>query len=128
MQHSKLQSWTKVLMTVLQYSYFSVISRSLLKQCLLFEIFLQFTLPPPYTNLKLRRNSGYTRVQHCLWDEGRGWTFVNWKTPQKCKSVPRLLSMIRFYSWNDIGDCRYRMLKEYHLSVDMVYKLFCQQW
>ena len=35
-----------------------------------------------------------TRVQHCLWDEGRCWTCVNWKTPQKCKSVPRLLSMI----------------------------------
>ena len=34
------------------------------------------------------------RVQHCLRGEGRGWTCVNWKTPQKCKSVPRLLSMI----------------------------------
>ena len=35
-----------------------------------------------------------TRVQHCLWGEERGWTCANWKTPQKCKSVPRLLSMI----------------------------------
>ena len=26
-----------------------------------------------------------TRVQHCLWGEGRGWTCVNWKTPQKRK-------------------------------------------
>ena len=26
---------------------------SLLKQCILFEIFLQFSLPPPYTKLKL---------------------------------------------------------------------------
>ena len=34
-----------------------------------------------------------TRVQHCLWGEGRGWTCVNWKTPQKRESVPRLLSM-----------------------------------
>ena len=33
-------------------------------------------------------------IQHCLWGEGRGWTCVNWKTPQKSKSVPRLLSMI----------------------------------
>ena len=35
-----------------------------------------------------------THVQHYLWGEGRGWTCVNWKTPQKCKRVPRLLSMI----------------------------------
>ena len=35
-----------------------------------------------------------TRVQHCLWGEGRSWTCVNWKTPQKRRSVPRLLSMI----------------------------------
>ena len=34
---------------------------SLLKQCILVEIFLQFSLPPPYTKLKLGKNSGYTR-------------------------------------------------------------------
>ena len=34
--------------------------RSLLKQCI-FEIFLHFPLPPPYTKLKLGKNSGYTR-------------------------------------------------------------------
>ena len=44
----------KVLGTVLQYSHFSVISP------ILFEIFLQFFLPPPYTKLKLGKNSGYT--------------------------------------------------------------------
>ena len=33
---------------------------SLLKQCILFEIFLQFSLPPPYTKLKLGKNFGYT--------------------------------------------------------------------
>ena len=63
----------------------------LLKQCILFEILLQFSLPPSYTKLKLGQN---TRVQHCLWCEGRGWTSVNWKTLRKCKSVLRLLSMI----------------------------------
>ena len=31
---------------------------SLLKQCILFKIFLQFFLPPPYTKLKLGKNSG----------------------------------------------------------------------
>ena len=66
---------------------------SLLKQCILFEIFLQFSLPPPYTKLKLGKILD-TRVQHCLRGEGRGWTYVNWKTLQKRKSVPRLLSMI----------------------------------
>ena len=34
---------------------------SLLKQCIIFEMFLQFSLPPPYTKLKLGKNSGYTR-------------------------------------------------------------------
>ena len=33
---------------------------SLLKQCIFFEIFLQFSLPPPYTKLKLETISGYT--------------------------------------------------------------------
>ena len=66
---------------------------SLLKQCIVFEIFLQFSLPPPYKKLKLGKILE-TRVQQCLWGEGRGWTCVNWKTPQKLKRVPRLLSMI----------------------------------
>ena len=56
---------------------------SLLKQCVLFEIFLQFCLPPPYTKLKLGKILD-TCVQHYLWGEGRGWTCMNWKTPQKC--------------------------------------------
>ena len=38
------------LATALQYSYFSVMS---LKQCSVFEIFLQFALPPLHTKLKL---------------------------------------------------------------------------
>ena len=50
---SLLQSWTNVLGTVLQYSYFLLFLGSLLKQCSVFEIFLQFSLPPPYTKLKL---------------------------------------------------------------------------
>ena len=88
-----LQSLTKVLGTVLQYSYFLSLLSFLLKQCIIFEIFLQFSLAPPYTKLKLGKILD-TRVQHCLWGEGRGWTCVNWNTPQKRRSVPRLLSMI----------------------------------
>ena len=34
---------------------------SILKQCIIFKIFLQFSLPPPYTKLKLGKSSGYTR-------------------------------------------------------------------
>ena len=76
-----------------QYCNIHIFLGSLLKQCIFFEIFLQFSLPPPYTKLKLGKILE-TRVQQCLWGEGRGWTCVNWKTPQKRKSVPRLLSMI----------------------------------
>ena len=83
-----LQSWTKVLGTVLQYSYFNVISRFPLKAVHPFRKFLAVLPPPTYTKLKLEKNLD-TRVQHCLCGEGRGWTCVNWKTPQKCKSVPR---------------------------------------
>ena len=44
---------------------------SLLKQCILFEIFLQFSLPPPYTKLKLGKNSGYRRQTLFVgWREG----------------------------------------------------------
>ena len=81
-----LQSWTKVLGTVLQYSYFSVISRSLLKQCILFKIFLQFCLPPPYTKLKLWKNSGYTHPTLFEgWGEGLGLCQLeNAPEMQKC--------------------------------------------
>ena len=76
-----------------QYCNIHIFLGSLLKQCIFFEIFLQFSLTPPYTKLKLGKILE-TRVQQCLWGEGRGWTCVNWKTPQKLKRVPRLLSMI----------------------------------
>ena len=51
----------KVLGTVLQYSYFSVISRFPLKTVHPFRNFLAVLPPPPYTKLKLGKNSGYTR-------------------------------------------------------------------
>ena len=38
---------------------------SLLKRCSLLENFLQFSLPPPYTTLKLKKILD-TRVQQCL--------------------------------------------------------------
>ena len=47
----------------MQYSNFSVILGSLIKQCILFEIFLQFPPPPtpPLPPPHLMQNSGYTR-------------------------------------------------------------------
>ena len=40
--------------------FFLSLLGSLIKQGILFEIFLQFSLPPPYIKLKLGKNSGYT--------------------------------------------------------------------
>ena len=66
-----LQSCTKVLGTVLQYSYFSVISRFPLKTVHPFRNFLAVLPPPPYTKLKLGKNSGYTRPTLFVgWGEG----------------------------------------------------------
>ena len=91
------QSRTKVLGTVLQYAYFSVFSRFPLKTEHHFRNFLALLPPPPYTKLKLEKNSGYTRPTLFV-GKGRRWTCVNWKTPQKSKSVPRRLSMIVDYT------------------------------
>ena len=57
---SKLQSWTKVLGTVMQYAYFCVALGSLIKQCIFFKIFHSSPYPTLY-KLKLGKNSGYTR-------------------------------------------------------------------
>lgn len=67
-----LQSWTKVLGTVLQYACFYAISRLPLKAVHHFRNFQQFP--------------GHI--------QGRGWTCMNYKTPKKRKSDLRLLSMI----------------------------------
>ena len=67
----------------MQYSDFSVILGSLIKQCILFE-------PPPLTLCKILD----TRVQQWLCGKEEGWACVDRKTPQKCKSVPRHLCMI----------------------------------
>ena len=62
------QSWTKVSLDstaiFIFFCYFSVLS--LLKQCSVFEILLQFTLPPPYTKFKLGKKILDTGVQHVI--------------------------------------------------------------
>ena len=67
----------------MQYSFFSVISRF---PCTVFRIFLQFSLPPPFTKLKLGKNSGYTRPTLFVgWGEGFDLCeLVNTPEMQKC--------------------------------------------
>ena len=67
-----LQSWTKVLETVPQYSYFSVISRFPLKTVHHLRNFLALLPPPsPHSIQSWQSWISYTRVQQCLWGEGR---------------------------------------------------------
>ena len=63
-----LQSWTKVLGTVLQYSYFS---RFPLKTVHLFRNFLAVLPPPTLYKVETRKNSGNTRPTVFVgWGEG----------------------------------------------------------
>ena len=66
---------------------------ALIKQGILFEIFLQFSLPPP-----IQCWNSDADVQRCLWGcwggGGRGWVSVNWKKDSQFKCVSGLLSMI----------------------------------
>ena len=59
---------------------------SLLKQCIHFEIFLHFSLPWPYTKMKLGKNSEYTRpTLFVRWGEGLElWELENAPEMQKC--------------------------------------------
>ena len=50
---------------------------SLLKQGILFKIFVAVLPPPTLYKVKTRKKILDTRVQHCLWGEGRGWPCVN---------------------------------------------------
>ena len=69
-------------------------SRFALKTVHPFRNFLVVLPPPTLYKVETQKKILDTRVQRWLWGEGRGWTSMNWKTPQKRKSVPRLLSMI----------------------------------
>ena len=93
------QSWsrTKVLELgqLCNILFFLSFLGSVIKQCILFEIFLQFFLPPPYTKLKIGKKNLDTRVQLCLWGEGRGWACqCKLENALEMQSVSRLWSMI----------------------------------
>ena len=79
-------------------------------QCILFKIFLQFSLPPPYTMLKFGKNSGYTRPTLFV-GRGEGLGMSELENAQKCKSVPRLLPMI--LACIELNSINYAVLKVY---------------
>ena len=81
-----LQSRTKSLKQCCNIHIFLSFLGSLLKQCILFEIFLKFSLPPPYTKLKLGKNSGYRRPTMFVgWGQGLDLCeFQNASETQKC--------------------------------------------
>ena len=121
-----LQSWTKFCNIHIFLSFLPAVH-----PC---EIFLQFSLPPPYTKLKLGKNSAYTRPTLFVgW--GEGLDLCELETPQKRKTVPRLLSMIVvrvLYSvrspWSAICSPCF-ILFEVPLSVSLVYRpisTFCR--
>ena len=60
------QCWTKVLGTVLQYSYFSVISRFLLKTVQHFRNFVAVLPSPTRYKVETRKKILDTRVQHVI--------------------------------------------------------------
>ena len=82
------------------FIFFCHFSGSLLKQCIIFEIFLQFYLPPPYTKLKLGKKSGYTRPTLFVgWGEGLDLCELeNAPETQKCPET-------------FVHDCSYKGLK-----------------
>ena len=90
-----LQSWTKVLGTVPQYSYFPVISRFLLKTVHHFRNFLALLLLPTLDKVETRKNSRYTRPTLFV-GGGEGLDLFDWENATETLKVPRLLSMTRF--------------------------------
>ena len=89
------KSWKKVLGTVLQYSYFSVMSRFPLTRVHPFRNFLAVLPPPPYTKLKLGKKVWIhaSNIVCCLLFVGVGPVWIV-KSPRNAKLSQDLLSMI----------------------------------
>ena len=66
-----LQSWTKVLGRAMQYSFFLSFWVPSLNSASFLKLIFLAVLPPPYTKLKFRKNSGYMRPTLFVgWGEG----------------------------------------------------------
>ena len=74
---------------------------SLLKKCILVHPKFSCSSPSPQPIQSWNSETNLdTRVQHCLWGEGRGWTCVNWKMPQKRKCSKTFVHDCRFaWAW-----------------------------
>ena len=91
---------------------------SLLKQCILFEILLQFCLQPPYTKLKLGKNSGYTRLTLFVgWGEGLDPCELENALRNAKVSQASLLSMIVVMILTSDGIFRYLLKAEWAIWI-----------
>ena len=79
----------------MQYSFFSVISGFRHKTVHPFRNFLAVLPPPTLYKAENRKKNLDTRVQLCLWGEGRGWACqCKLENALEMQSVSRLWSMI----------------------------------
>ena len=84
--------------------FLSFLGSLILKTVILFETFVQFSLSPTLYNVQSWNSEKIqdTRVQHCLWSEGRVGPVWTGKCPRNA-SVPRLLSMIVVFPGFSVG-------------------------
>ena len=99
---------------------------SLIKTVILFETFVQFSFPRTPYNVQSWNSEKIqdTRVQHCLWGEGRVWPMWTWKRPRNA-SVPRLLSMIVVFPGFSVGKSFLYPLSLYPFSLHPLPALIC---
>ena len=86
--------------------------------------FWKFSCSSPPTLCKILD----TRVQHWLWGKGEGWACVNWKTPLKCKSVPRHLSMIVGVKHLSLKSDQFKISPQYMVVTGWVVKQTLIRW
>ena len=79
--------------TAMQYSFFSVILGSLIKQCILFEINFSCSSPPTLYKVETWKKF-WIHASNIVCGVRGGVGPVRIGNAQKCKSVPRFLSMI----------------------------------
>ena len=91
-----LQSWTKVLGTVLQYSYFLSFLGSLLKRCILFENFLQSPSPHPIQSWNPKKFGIHVSNIVCVVRGGVRPVWIG-KRPRNAKVSQDLVFQISLY-------------------------------
>ena len=88
---------------------FFVILGSLIKQCILFEINFSCSSPSPHPIQGWNSEKFWIHPSNIVWGVRGGVGPVWIGNAQKCKSVPRLLSMIvvgrkeNYYQWNSFN-------------------------